>query len=66
MLSFGFGPGKQGGSMKAIEEFCEESVGSLWKETLERPSSIVKVERWETLVRTGSAALRKDNIVAGG
>jgi hypothetical protein len=26
----------------------------------------VKVERWETLVRTGSAALRKDNIVAGG
>lgn len=39
-------------------------VVELWKETLERPFSIVRVVRWKTLVRTRPSGLRKDSMVA--
>jgi hypothetical protein len=51
--------------LKTWRALWEEGLVSVWKETLERPFSIVRVVIWETLVRTGPAGLRKDNIVAG-
>jgi hypothetical protein len=51
--------------MKTWKDPWEEGLVSLWKETLEHPFSIVRVVRRETLVGTGPAGLRKDNIVAG-
>lgn len=62
LLSFGAFPGRHGGNVNAIEDCLEDRLGSLWKETLDRPPSIVNVARCETFVRLGSAALMKDNI----
>ena len=54
LLSEGLSPVLAGGNVKAMEDCSEDKFGSLWKETLERPFSIVKVVRCETLVRLGS------------
>jgi len=63
LLSFGFSPGSQGGTVKMWNALRDEGFLSLWNETLDRPLSIVRVVRWETLVRAGPAGLRNDNIV---
>jgi len=62
-LSFGFGPGRQGGSVNPIDVFLLVKLGSVLKETLERPPSMSKVVRWEIFVRTLGGDLRKENIV---
>ena len=64
LLSFGFSPCSHGGTVNMWNALGEAGLLSLWNETLERPFSIVRVVRWETLVRTGPAGLRKDNITA--
>jgi hypothetical protein len=64
LLSFGFGPGSQGGSVNPIDVLLSTRLGSLLNETLERPFSILNVERWATVVRGRSGALRKRSIIA--
>ena len=66
LLSFGFGPGRHGGSVNAIDVLLDERSGSLLKDTLDRPFSVLKVVRWETFVRGLSLALRNDNMVVAG
>jgi len=65
LLSFGFGPGLHGGKVKAMLVLLEVMSGSLRKETLERPFSVLRVVRCENFVRLGSADLRKENIATG-
>jgi hypothetical protein len=50
--------------VKEIEVLSEERLGSLLKATLERPFSITNELRLAILVRRGSGALRKENMVA--
>jgi hypothetical protein len=49
--------------VKEMEACVEERLGSLWKETLERPFSMVNVVRCETFVRMGSGARRNENMI---
>ena len=48
--------------MNPIDVFSFTSFGSVLKETLERPSSILKVVRWEICVRCSGGGWRKENI----
>jgi hypothetical protein len=50
--------------VKLIDAFLLCNIGSLLKETLERPLSIVKVVRCDMLVRGLETPLRKENIVS--
>lgn len=63
LLSFGFCPGRHGGSVNAIDVLPDDRPGSLLKDTLDWPFSALKVVRWETFVRGRSLALRNENMI---
>jgi hypothetical protein len=63
LLSLGLRPSSAGGRVKPILVLGLMTEGSLLNVTRDRPFSIVKVERWENLVRGGSGLRRKENIV---
>jgi len=62
-LSFGFGPGRQGGRVKAMEVFLQVKSVEVENVTLERPFSMSKLVRWDIFVRFGAGPLRKDSMV---
>jgi len=63
LLSLGLGPGSAGGRVKPMLVFGLRIEGSLLNVTRDRSFSIVKVDRWEILVRGGSELRRKENMV---
>lgn len=65
-LSFGFGPGRQGGRVKAIEVFLQVRSGEVEKVTLDLPFSISKVVRCDIFVLLGDGPRRKDSMIDCG
>jgi hypothetical protein len=62
-LSAGLRPGRHGGSVNPIDVFGLVRLGSLLKETLDRPPSMENVERCDIFVRIFGGDLKIDDIV---